>query len=229
MDNSLSRRSGFLYGLVVGTALTLAAGVTILYLLDMSDVPTLSVVGGPAVQQALAWAYRNLGLSLLPFGLILLLYVTSLRRLRHLLESRASAEQIAHTDQLLETWTALFFGIGVLWTAIGMRSALTLALADPDEAARAGAFAILQRLVDGGILVALSTTILGGIGGYLMRVIKILLVGAPLKRRYSAAAHVQGDAIHQTLLSIERSLQASRPGSTRSVESALDGTGRDPG
>ena len=38
--------------------------------------------------------------------------------------------------------------------------------------------------VDGGILVALSTTIFGGIGGYLLRVAKTLSVGARLRRYY---------------------------------------------
>ena len=48
----------------------------------------------------------------------------------------------------------------------------------------AGAFEMLRRLVDGGILIALSTTIFGGIGGYLMRVVKTLSVGAALRRYY---------------------------------------------
>jgi len=57
----------------------------------------------------------------------------------------------------------LFFGVGVVWTAIGMRSALLSALGGLDQSAAAelGAFEILRRLVDGGILLALSTTIVG--------------------------------------------------------------------
>ena len=62
----------------------------------------------------------------------------------------------------------LFFGIGVIWTAIGMRSALIVGLSDLDSAmaAQLGSFEILRRLIQGGILLALSTTIFGAVGGY---------------------------------------------------------------
>ena len=47
-------------------------------------------------------------------------------------------------------------------------------------------------MVDGGILLALSTTIFGGIGGYLMRVIKTIIHGNELQRFYEA--HVREDS-----------------------------------
>ena len=68
-------------------------------------------------------------------------------------------------DHLTDIWTTLFFGTGDIWTAIGMRSALIFALGDRDVALQDGAFAMLERMIDGGILLALSTTIFGGIGG----------------------------------------------------------------
>ena len=51
----------------------------------------------------------------------------------------------------VDIWINLFFGIGVIWTAIGMRGALLEGLGDlnSQSAARLGAFSILQRLVDG--------------------------------------------------------------------------------
>ena len=67
-----------------------------------------------------------------------------------------------------------------------MRAALIAALGDPSGMDGKGAFIVLQRLVDGGILLALSTTIVGGIGGYLMRVVKALAVG-----RYLGVFYVQ--------------------------------------
>ena len=88
-----------------------------------------------------------------------------------------------------------------------MRSALIQALAEPDAALGQGAFAVLQRMVDGGILLALSTTIFGGIGGYLMRVVKALTVGTPLKRCYNRAARAQGERIQETLQAIDARLE----------------------
>ena len=91
-------------------------------------------------------------------------------------------------EQLLDLCANLFFGIGVIWTAIGMRDALLYALGDPGITATEGAFAILQRMVDGGILLALSTTIEGGMGGYLMRAIKSIALGEKLNAVYMCAS-----------------------------------------
>lgn len=208
--------NGFARGLTVGCLLGLGVVAGALYLLTMSGVIAVSVMQVPGVQQSLNWAYRNFGLSLLPFTLVLCLFLAGLRRLQRMLETDCEPEQVAHADQMLDIWVAMFFGIGVLWTAIGMRNALIFALADPSEAARAGAFAILQRLVEGGILVALSTTIFGGVGGYLLRVLKALSLGSTLKSFYARAARTQGEAIHQSLLRIERRLGPRSTGGTAS-------------
>ena len=40
---------------------------------------------------------------------------------------------------------------------------------------------VLRKLVDGGILLALTTTIVGGVGGYLMRLGKTVLLGSRLQ------------------------------------------------
>lgn len=82
----------------------------------------------------------------------------------------------ARTDMAITT----FFGVGVIYTAIGMESALMNALggiAGAEEAARQGAWEILRKLVDGGLILALSTTIFGGAGGYLLRLLKHGVVG----------------------------------------------------
>ena len=97
-------------------------------------------------------------------------------------------DQIVQLDHLTDIWTTLFFGTGVIWTAIGMRSALIFALGDRNAALQQGAFAMLERMIDGGILLALSTTIFGGIGGYLMRVYKTVTLGTELQQQYDKAA-----------------------------------------
>jgi hypothetical protein len=70
-----------------------------------------------------------------------------------------------------------------------------------------GAFSILQRLVDGGILLALSTTIFGAIGGYLLRLIKSLAVGARIRAFYNRLAEQQAESVNHVLQSIDNRLE----------------------
>ncbi len=88
-----------------------------------------------------------------------------------------------------------------------MRSALIFALGDPDTTVSQGAFAVLERMVEGGILLALSTTIFGGVGGYLMRVYKTITFGARLQERYDQAARVDTSSMRNSLERIEQQLK----------------------
>jgi hypothetical protein len=65
-------------------------------------------------------------------------------------------------------------------------------------------------MVDGGILLALSTTIFGGVGGYLMRAWKAVVAGAELKRYYDAEARRDLVALRLSVSAIERRLGQSR-------------------
>ena len=96
----------------------------------------------------------------------------------------------------------------MIWTAIGMRGALLEGLGNLNahSAAKLGAFSILQRLVDGGILLALSTTIVGAVGGYLLRLVKSLAVGTQVRAYYSRLANQQADAVNAVLKSIDAQL-----------------------
>ena len=198
--------TGFLQGMVLGAMVAVGLGVGVLYALNMANVIVLTMPLLPEAHQLLAWIYENLRLSVIPFALTLVLYTYSLRRLSRYLESlQTPPEKVVQAEHLVDIWINLFFGIGVIWTAIGIRSALLTALGDLDPltAAELGAFTILQRLVDGGILLALSTTIFGAIGGYLLRVIKAFVVGARLQAYYGAIAQTQMDQLGKTLHSIE--------------------------
>jgi len=175
---------GFFNGIFLGITLSLVVGLVATYLLTTLGFISVSILEVPRVQVLLAWSQRNLGLSILPFGITLGLYVHSLHRLQQGLRDKRPQDEIGQLEHLNDVWTSLFFGIGVIWTAIGMRSALLYALGDPNVAAEAGAYAVLQRLVEGGILTALTTTIVGGIGGYVMRVVKSSLLGTRLSRYY---------------------------------------------
>ena len=70
-------------------------------------------------------------------------------------------------------------------------------------------------MVDGGILLALSTTIFGGVGGYLMRVYKSISLGAALQQQYDRAARIDTSSMRESLQRIERHLaeqdEADRP------------------
>ena len=142
----------------------------------------------PTLSSMLNQVYVNLRGALVPFLLVLVFYFIQVVSLRGLLqgETQPALELVLRREQLIDLAANLFFGIGVIWTAIGMRAALIAALGDPSGMDGKGAFIVLQRLVDGGILLALSTTIVGGIGGYLMRVVKALAVG-----RYLGVFYVQ--------------------------------------
>jgi hypothetical protein len=87
-----------------------------------------------------------------------------------------------------------------------MRSALLYALGEPAVATQSGAFAVLTRLVDGGILTALTTTIVGGIGGYLMRVLKSSYLGTKLSLYYEEQEQRHAARVEDLLCDIRASL-----------------------
>ena len=203
-----SRR--FLQGLSAGALGSLVGAGSILYVLSRGELVTFADGMLPDPGSWLSWVYDNLGSSLPVFALLLLAFFITLGRLRVHLREDEAIEKIVQLDHLTDTWTTLFFGTGVIWTAIGMRSALIFALGDPDETVAEGALAVLKRLVDGGILLALSTTIFGGIGGYLMRVYKSISLGAELQQRYDRAARVDTSSMKDALHRIEEHLRGPR-------------------
>ena len=184
---------GFLLGLAPGALLGIAA-------VQFADLAFFVAPGGPwraGLLQAWSLVHENLRGSVLPFALIVLAYTWQLGKLRRLLAGgeppggEPPLEQVLRSEQLLDLCANLFFGVGVIWTAIGMRDALIQALGDPSSGLDSGAFMVLQRMVDGGILLALSTTIVGGIGGYLMRGLKSVLCGKQLNQVYMHASRGQ--------------------------------------
>lgn len=129
-----------------------------------------------------AFIYRHLRLSVVPFGCLYLFYGYLISRIRQLLrEDNKELSKLTYYDRLLNTTISMFFGVGVIWTAIGMEGALmhTLGAVGQGQAAAESlsAFGMMERLVNGGLLLALSTTVFGGISGYLLRLLKIVLIG----------------------------------------------------
>jgi hypothetical protein len=205
MRNSQGRR--FLQGLTSGAVGSLIGVAALLYVLSKIDVITFPDDRVPSLSHWLEWAYVNLGSSIPVFAMLLLAFFFSMNRLKSLLDKERPINQVVQLDHLTDIWTTLFFGTGVIWTAIGMRSALIYALGDPDATIQGGAFAILDRMVSGGILLALSTTIFGGIGGYLMRVYKAVTLGGKLQRHYDNAARIDTSSMKDSLQRIEKHLK----------------------
>jgi hypothetical protein len=180
------RNRQFVWGLCAGALIALL-GLRLLAPEPLSGAT-------PAAEALGFWLAINLGHAAWLFALIFALYLHHLRQLRQRLAADPDRDApdmnaVVELDQLSDVWIHLFIGVGVIWTAIGMRAALQAALGDPDGTFTDTAGSVLQKLVDGGILLALTTTIVGGIGGYLMRLGKTLFVGADLHASYQAAEH----------------------------------------
>ena len=129
-----------------------------------------------------AFIYRHLRLSVVPFGCLFIMYFYFLSRIRrHLRRKETKLSELIYYDRLLNTTISTFFGVGVIWTAVGMESSLMQALdgvrQGQEVSATLSAWRILDRLVNGGLLLALSTTVVGGVCGYLLRLLKIVLIG----------------------------------------------------
>ncbi|MBT8079774.1 MAG: hypothetical protein KJO31_14445 [Gammaproteobacteria bacterium] len=202
----------FLQGLTAGAFGSFIGASALLYIMSRGELVSFSAGHLPSLGHWLDWAYTNLGSSIPVFALLLGAFFFSLARLRSHLDQERPINEVVQLDHLTDIWTTLFFGTGVIWTAIGMRSALLFALGDPDDTVQQGAFAVLKRMVDGGILLALSTTIFGGIGGYLMRVYKSVALGAALQQAYDTAARVDTSSMKDTLERIEEHLSRDRDG-----------------
>ena len=203
----MNRTLVFIKGLAAGALGTLIGGAATLYMFSRMGLIHFSDTAVSSPGAWLHWAYTNLGLSIPVFAGLLLAYFVTLGRLRNALSNARPIDQIVQLDHLTDIWTTLFFGTGVIWTAIGMRSALIFALGDRDAALAQGAFAMLERMIDGGILLALSTTIFGGIGGYLMRVYKTVTLGTELQRQYDNAARADTSKMRESLQRIEAHLR----------------------
>ncbi len=206
----------FVEGLTAGVLGSILGAGALLYIMTRNKLVSFSPERLPDFGDWLSWTYTNLGASIPVFAILLLAFFFSLRRLRSHLENDRPVNEVVQLDHLTDIWTTLFFGTGVIWTAIGMRSALIFALGDSDTTIQEGAFAMLERLVNGGILLALSTTIFGGIGGYLMRVYKSISLGASLQQHYDRAARVDTSIMRESLQRIEQHL--ADPDSARTAD-----------
>ena len=152
--------------------------IFILYLLNLFGV-IIFVNRFSIFQEYIA----ELGGSIYFFSGNIILYAVACLMLSQTL-SRKSADyhEINFWNTAANLSVSLFFGIGVLYTAVGMQRAFHLALGNinQDMATSMGPWGVLERLVNGGLLMALITTIVGGALGYTLRLVKFMVFGKKL-------------------------------------------------
>jgi len=177
-------------------------------MLILSQMGVIAFTGGGWLVNSFHLITGYLGYSILffvpaLFGYGLFFYLMK----RSLSADQAESERMENVRYYnggMEIFITLFFAIGVLFTAWGLQNALVSALGDVSkaEAGRLGAWGILKRLVENGILIALWTTIVGGAGGYLMRLAKYIFLGRALNRLSLSARKKENDEFLAALESI---------------------------
>lgn len=161
-------------------ALAVVVGVALAFILSVA-FGSLDQIRGIT-----AWLSVNLGLSAPLFAALTIMGWSYLESLKQALNADMKAEaQITHLEQRIDLVVALLFGVGVLYTAVGLRGALVQAIDGPTEQSASG---MLTALVNGGILSAMTSTVVGGVLGYGLRMLKLFRVGHALDLYYSEQA-----------------------------------------
>jgi len=166
------------------TFLSVLWAVLLFYGLNMTGYIKIAKPLPQWLMDPVGFAIMHLRSSLIFFIILFCLYVYFVMKIRALLKNpSAKPSQLFFFDRLLNITISSFFAVGVIWTAVGMESALLQALSgfqtssSPGQANQPGALDIMDRLVNGGLLIALSTTIVGGGLGYILRFLKVLFIG----------------------------------------------------
>lgn len=136
-----------------------------------------------SVHTVVTWININLGYSAPLFLILTALGWSYVHRLKDVLvKAHTSPACIAHLEQRIDLIVALLFGVGVLYTAVGLRAALVEAIDTPSGESASD---MLTALVNGGILSAMTSTIVGGVLGYGLRMFKLFRVGHALDAYYA--------------------------------------------
>ncbi len=187
--------TSYLGGAALGFLLVIAAGLLVL------------PINSNWLDDGASWFSLNLGQSIWFFSIVLVFYSADLVRLKRFMGGDSEFTEVARLDQLSDVWIHVFVGVGVVWTAIGMRGALATTLGASGSITE-DAGQVLSRLVDGGILLALTTTIVGAVGGYLMRLTKTCWLGAELTEFYHHYERREVGEILNRLESIESEVRS---------------------
>lgn len=158
-------------------ALAVVVGVVLAFMLSVA-FGSLDQIRGMS-----NWLSVNLGLSAPLFAALTITGWIHLESLKQALNAEIKSEaKITHLEQRIDLLVALLFGVGVLYTAVGLRGALVQAIDGSSEQSASG---MLSALVNGGILSAMTSTVLGGVLGYGLRMLKLFRVGHGLDAFYA--------------------------------------------
>lgn len=181
----------FVQGCLMGIGVTFLLLAAVMLLLQQTNALQIDLSRLPQLSEFFSWIYDELNYSVYLFIALLGWFIYQLLLLHRNLTEDASLLVVQVREQRIDLNITLMFGVGVIFTALGMRSALVYTLGGDADVIDQGASDVLKRLVDGGILVALSTTIVGGVVGYLMRLSKLLILGHRLSEFYEKQQHLQ--------------------------------------
>ena len=185
LDNIVSTK-GSKAVILITASITFIVSSLILFSLDQIGI--VAFTGAGWIVNILNLVSDYLGSSIIFFTPTLIAYIAFF-----LLASKSLSTYQEETDEAvnlkyytggMDLCTSLFVGIGVIYTSYGISNALVTAIANlnQEEAGRLGAWGILRKLVDNGILIALWTTIIGSAGAYFMRFFRYVFHGRALTR-----------------------------------------------
>ena len=203
------------------TSLLIAVVLAVFLILMLNMMGLIAFTGGGWLVDTSNMVRKYLGFSILFFLPVMMLFFYRLKSLYDVLStSDDQAVDDAKVDRLnegVDDCMKYFIGIGVLFTAWGMQNALQESLGgmDASEAARLGAWEILSRLVNNGILISLWTTIIGGAGGYLMDFIKKFWAGQQLSNYYLMRENLPVEQSQELLSEILLELKELRKANNR--------------
>lgn len=156
---------------------------------------------------------QHLGSSIYFFSANFLLFILGAIKLSAALgEDQIDYDRIKYWDSVINSSIALFFGIGIIYTAVGMQQAFQIALKnlDQDMAQELGPWGILNRLLDGGLLMALSTTIVGSALGYIFKMLRVLVLGPKLIKIGNKTENINHRELIDILSDINKKLTRSQ-------------------
>jgi hypothetical protein len=194
---------------------------TVTILLPTAEITNMTTL----VKSVSGWIETNLGSSLYVFMFVFILFIIEIFRFIQLFSPYRNHTLLPESHHLTEfmaiqqramIWANVFITIGVIATAWGMRDALLFALGnlDAEAANKLGAFGILTRLINGGVLLALTTTVVGGVGGYLMRITTAIVLNQPLMKINHRISQLSRDQLFCHLESIDHQL-SQKPSAMR--------------
>jgi len=171
---------------IVGKGLLLAILYAVFIIIVLNQTGVVNFTGGAWFISRINYLTDNLGFSINWFLAALVYYFFSFFKLKMNLRNYETHPQneklILFYNSSVEMCITLCFATGVIYTSIGIISAVTSSLGNltQEQALREGSFGILSKFINNGLLTALLSTVVYGIAGYILRIVKQIFLGKSL-------------------------------------------------